>query len=75
VNSLRLVYLQGKVFDRAVTAADLDAHDQVLSDVADEIAYAGDTDHWPAKPAFLCNWCFFKDNCTEFQVSRFLKNN
>ena len=68
---IRLVFLQGKVYERAVTGADIDAHDALLSDAHSAVQRSADDDHWPGKPAFLCNWCHFRDECADYQQSRF----
>ena len=73
VSQMRLVFLQGGVYEDTLTDADVDSHDENLTGIHAEIQRAAVNDHWPAKPAFLCAWCHFSEQCTEYQTSRVFK--
>jgi putative RecB family exonuclease len=73
VDKVRLVYLQGGVYEKKVTAERIDAHDEALSNVYAEVQEAKKNDNWPGKPEYLCNWCHFKDRCEDFQNSKVKK--
>lgn len=71
VDRIRLVYLTGQVYEREVTDADIDTHDAELQRVWENVQVSAEHDDWPAKPAFLCHWCYFKDQCPPYQASAF----
>jgi len=63
-SEVRLLYLNGPVLYRLpIDDATLDATERTLRALWNRINEAIDTDHFPAKPGILCDWCSFKDVC------------
>lgn len=73
VTHLRLVYLQGAIYERDITHEDLDAHQEEIAGTWHAIVEAFREDHWQAKPTILCGWCPFRDDCRAYQRSYFAR--
>ena len=68
--TLRLMYLTGPtVYEIPVTDAQLDAMERQLRALWGAIDRAITTEHFPARPSRLCDWCSYQDICPAFAGS------